>query len=222
MQQVEVEPEAHTLKQNSYLTTSVSSFMALIGQQWPNVLFHFVLFSLMFGQSFIISIFGWYSLFVEILIFILLFLFIMIAETMMVTGKPSYYEYNKDSIFTAFVVVCLMIFSLCVIKVFVYGDIYKSKKLCYPAAYYFGDSDSLRIYLNNTENKSGFENMFDNDNDNGSNRAYTYDINIFNYYFYVREQINAWVKELFKLNIWIKEFNLICKERVDKSRFYKI
>ena len=64
----------------------------------------------------------------------------------------SYYNCNFDSIWTCIVIVILMISSTMIIKVFVYGDVFKVNKFCYPPAFFFGDMESGKIFMNASKN----------------------------------------------------------------------
>ena len=66
----------------------------------------------------------------------------------------SYYNCNYDSIWTCIVIVVLMIASTMIVKVFVYGDVFKVNKFCYPPAFVFGDMESGKMLQKIVRDKS--------------------------------------------------------------------
>ena len=51
------------------------------------------------------------------------------------------------------VVVTMMVVTIMVIKIFVYGDVFKENNFCYPPAFYFGDVESGRMFMNAYNNQ---------------------------------------------------------------------
>lgn len=74
----------------------------------------------------------------------------------------SYYELNKDSIFMSMIVILIMILSICILKLIVYGYFFSRRQSCYPPSFFFGDWEGSKMFIyNNVHSKQpaveGFE-----------------------------------------------------------------
>lgn len=69
----------------------------------------------------------------------------------------SYFTCNVTSLLCLSIILPTMVFSIIIIKMFVSSDIYKTKRICSPVSYYFGEKTGCRqlikdsIYIENFE-----------------------------------------------------------------------
>jgi hypothetical protein len=70
-------------------------------------------------------------------------------------GELTYFLFNRDSVGLASLIIFMMIFSIIVIKLFVYSDIFRRHNLCYPPAFYFGDWEGGKLHIYNAVHAEG-------------------------------------------------------------------